>query len=202
MAATTLAGASVLVAGAGLSDLAATRFVVEHEMDVIRHADWVVDVGFQPAVLLSDGPLSAPGFISTMPSLPIVPTSVASPFFIVFTSESPSAPAATTDVDVVLVGLPGSGKSAVGRRLAQRHGATFVDLDEAIEQDAGRTVPEIFAEQGEAAFRVRERAAVAALGEPDRGRELRRVIAPGGGAVVSSVSGSGRSRKRFLSSWL
>jgi shikimate kinase/3-dehydroquinate synthase len=87
-------------------------------------------------------------------------------------------------VDVVLVGLPGSGKSAVGRRLAQRHGATFIDLDEAIEREAGRTVPEIFAEDGEAAFRALERAAVAALGEADHGPELRRVIAPGGGAVV------------------
>jgi 3-dehydroquinate synthetase/shikimate kinase len=95
-----------------------------------------------------------------------------------------SVRAATTDVDVVLVGLPGSGKSAVGRRLAQRHGATFIDIDETIEHDAGRTVPEIFAEDGERTFRALERAAVAALGEPDRDKELRRVIAPGGGSVV------------------
>jgi shikimate kinase/3-dehydroquinate synthase len=94
------------------------------------------------------------------------------------------APAATTEVDVVLVGLPGSGKSAVGRRLAQRHGATFIDLDESIERSAGRTVPEIFAEEGEAAFRALERGAVAALGEPDRDAEVRRVIAPGGGAIL------------------
>jgi shikimate kinase len=87
-------------------------------------------------------------------------------------------------VDVVLVGLPGSGKSAVGRRLAQRHGATFIDLDESIEREAGRTVPQIFAEDGERAFRARERAAVAALGEPDRDPKLRRVIAPGGGSVL------------------
>ena len=84
----------------------------------------------------------------------------------------------------MLVGLPGSGKSAVGRRLAQRHGATFIDLDEGIERSAGRTVPEIFAEEGEAAFRALERDAVAALGEPDGGAEVRRVIAPGGGAVL------------------
>ncbi|TML66769.1 MAG: shikimate kinase, partial [Actinobacteria bacterium] len=95
-----------------------------------------------------------------------------------------SVRAATTEVDVVLVGLPGSGKSAVGRRLAQRHGATFIDLDEGIERSAGRTVPEIFAEDGEAAFRALERDAVAALGEPDGGAEVRRVIAPGGGAVL------------------
>jgi shikimate kinase len=83
-----------------------------------------------------------------------------------------------------LVGPRGSGKSAVGRRLAQRHGATFVDIDEQIERTAGRTVPEIFAEDGERAFRALERAAVAALGEPDRDPQLRRVIAPGGGSVV------------------
>jgi shikimate kinase len=56
-------------------------------------------------------------------------------------------------VDLVLVGLPGSGKSAVGRRLAQRHGATFVDLDELIERRTGKSVPAIFAEEGEAGFR-------------------------------------------------
>jgi shikimate kinase/3-dehydroquinate synthase len=87
-------------------------------------------------------------------------------------------------MDVVLVGLPGSGKSAVGRRLAQRHGATFVDVDEMIERDAGRTVPEIFAENGEQAFRALERASIARLGEPDDGPNLARVIAPGGGSVV------------------
>jgi shikimate kinase len=49
-------------------------------------------------------------------------------------------------VDVVLVGLPGSGKSAVGSRLAARHEAMFVDLDELIERRAGRPVPTIFAD--------------------------------------------------------
>jgi len=87
-------------------------------------------------------------------------------------------------VDVVLVGLPGSGKTAIGRRLAHRHGAEFVDLDERIEDAAGRRIPEIFAEDGEAAFRRLERAAVAALGPADIEPGVRRVIAPGGGAVV------------------
>src|SRR5918993_362366 len=45
-------------------------------------------------------------------------------------------------MDLVLVGLPGSGKSAVGRRVAARHGATFVDLDDQIEQADGRAIPD------------------------------------------------------------
>jgi 3-dehydroquinate synthase len=87
-------------------------------------------------------------------------------------------------VDIVLIGLPGSGKSAVGRRLAARHGATLVDLDELIEREAGVRIPDIFAEEGEAGFRSRERAAIAGLGDPDPDPAIRRVIAPGGGAVV------------------
>src|SRR6266540_883045 len=87
-------------------------------------------------------------------------------------------------MDVVLVGLPGSGKSAVGRRLAQRHGAIYVDIDEWIERAAGVTIPEIFAEEGESAFRAREREAVAALGEPDADPAIKRVVSTGGGAVV------------------
>ncbi|HEX2756285.1 MAG TPA: bifunctional shikimate kinase/3-dehydroquinate synthase [Candidatus Limnocylindrales bacterium] len=87
-------------------------------------------------------------------------------------------------MDVVLVGLPGSGKSAVGRRLAHRHGASFVDLDDVIEKSVGKTIPEIFAERGEAAFRALERQAVADLGPADRGPAVRSVVATGGGAVI------------------
>ncbi len=87
-------------------------------------------------------------------------------------------------MDIVLVGLPGSGKSAVGRRLAHRHGATFIDLDERIETEAGRTIPEIFADEGEAAFRTMERRAVADLGPADPDPAIARIIASGGGAVV------------------
>ena len=87
-------------------------------------------------------------------------------------------------MDVVLVGLPGSGKSAVGRRLAHRHDAAFVDLDETIERTAGRTISEIFAAEGEPGFRDLERAAVASLGEADGEPSIRRVVATGGGAVI------------------
>ncbi len=87
-------------------------------------------------------------------------------------------------MDLVLVGLPGSGKSAVGRRLAQRHGATLIDLDELVERRAGKAVPAIFAEEGEAGFRVREHEAVLSLGPADPGPELQRIIATGGGTII------------------
>ena len=87
-------------------------------------------------------------------------------------------------MDVVLVGLPGSGKSVVGRRLAKNHAASFIDLDERIESAAGRSIPEVFADDGEAAFRALERAAIADLGPADAAPDVRRVIATGGGAVV------------------
>jgi shikimate kinase / 3-dehydroquinate synthase len=91
-------------------------------------------------------------------------------------------------MDLVLVGLPGSGKTSIGRRIAARHGARFVDLDATIEATAGLTIPQLFEAEGEAGFRSRERAAVAALGQPDSAAELRRVIATGGGTVVDPAN--------------
>jgi shikimate kinase/3-dehydroquinate synthase len=104
-------------------------------------------------------------------------------------------------MDIILVGLPGSGKSAVGRRLAHRHGAMFVDLDDAIETAAGRSIPDIFAERGEAAFRALEGAAVEGLGPADPDAAVRRVVATGGGAVVDPRNRWHLSRGR-LPVWL
>ena len=80
---------------------------------------------------------------------------------------------------------PGSGKSAVGRRLAHRHGATFVDLDDAIEKAAGRTIPEIFAERrrGRRSGRSSARPSPTS-GRPTGARRSGTVVATGGGAVV------------------
>ena len=78
---------------------------------------------------------------------------------------------------IVLTGFMGSGKSTVGPLLAAELGWTFIDLDTEIEQRAGMSVPQIFSEKGEAAFRKEETAAlVAVLGR------TRTVIALGGGA--------------------
>jgi shikimate kinase len=82
---------------------------------------------------------------------------------------------------IILAGFMATGKTEVGRRLAQRLGRAFVDTDALVEADAGSTVASIFAAEGEAAFRARERAAVErACGMLDA------VIAIGGGALLDA----------------
>lgn len=76
--------------------------------------------------------------------------------------------------------MMGAGKSSVGPALARRVGTRFVDSDEEIVREAGRSVAEIFASEGEAGFRRRERAVLERLaGEPA-------VVALGGGAVAQA----------------
>jgi shikimate kinase len=80
----------------------------------------------------------------------------------------------------VLVGLPGSGKSTIGRRLAKALGVRLLDSDVAIEQQTGRTIADIFATDGEQEFRRIEEGVIrAALVEHDG------VLSLGGGAVTS-----------------
>jgi shikimate kinase len=79
---------------------------------------------------------------------------------------------------IVLTGFMGSGKTTVGPLVAARLGWSFVDTDDAIEAEAGATIAEIFADQGEAAFREREHAAIAHLAQTDA-----LVLALGGGAI-------------------
>ena len=86
-------------------------------------------------------------------------------------------------VAIVLIGLRGSGKTTVGRRLARRTGRPFADTDARVAATAGRTVAEIFAAEGEAGFRRRESAA---LGEVLAEAGGRSVVATGGGAVLAS----------------
>ncbi len=84
-------------------------------------------------------------------------------------------------MNFILVGARGSGKSSVGPLLAKRLGWGFVDLDEEIAKAAGRNIREIFADEGEAGFRQREREACQKL------RRLKdSVIALGGGALMDS----------------
>lgn len=80
----------------------------------------------------------------------------------------------------VLVGLPGSGKSTIGRRLAKALGVGLLDTDVAIEQRTGRSIADIFATDGEQEFRrIEEDVVRAALADHDG------VLSLGGGAVTS-----------------
>jgi shikimate kinase len=84
---------------------------------------------------------------------------------------------------VVLVGAPGAGKTTVGRLVAAQLGVAFRDTDADIEAAVGKSVADIFVEDGEEAFRAAERQAVAtALGEHGG------VLALGGGAVMDDGS--------------
>lgn len=87
---------------------------------------------------------------------------------------------------VWLVGMMGAGKSAVGRRLAERLGRRFVDTDAEIEREAGASVAAIFERDGEAGFRARERRAITRAITRSSGRTARdaAVVALGGGAIA------------------
>lgn len=80
---------------------------------------------------------------------------------------------------VALVGLPGSGKSTVGRQLARRLGRPFIDTDQVIEQRVGLSIREFFEREGEESFRDLEESVIdeLTLGEPC-------VLSTGGGAVL------------------
>ncbi len=90
----------------------------------------------------------------------------------------------TTDMgNIVLIGMPGCGKSTIGRILAERTGKPLVDMDEEIIKKAGKPIPEIFKEAGEPGFRDIESEVAAELGK-ERGL----IIATGGGAILRAAN--------------
>lgn len=82
-------------------------------------------------------------------------------------------------MNLVLIGMPGSGKSTVGKILSKMLCMPLVDTDALVEQTAGKTIPELFAQEGERAFRDREIAAARQAAELDN-----TVIATGGGIIL------------------
>jgi shikimate kinase len=97
---------------------------------------------------------------------------------------------------VVLIGLMGAGKTAVGRRLANRLDLPFIDADSEIEVAAGASIREIFAEHGEAYFRQGERKVIARLLENGP-----QVLATGGGAYMNPDTRA-NIKAHGLSVWL
>lgn len=99
-----------------------------------------------------------------------------------FRTSQPVSAADPSRPHVVLVGIPGAGKSTIGRLAAERSGRPFLDFDQEIERRESCTIAEIFAERGEPAFRKMERELteeVAELGGM--------IIAPGGGWILDRV---------------
>ncbi len=81
--------------------------------------------------------------------------------------------------NIILIGMPGCGKTAVGKALADCLGKTFVDADAVITEEAGMSIPEIFDSEGESGFRSRETKVLS-----DLGKGSGQVIATGGGCVT------------------
>jgi len=82
--------------------------------------------------------------------------------------------------NIVLVGFMGTGKTSVGKRVAERLAYRFVDMDDVIVERAGKSIPRIFEEDGEAHFRELERAVARSLSA-----EFGLVVATGGGVVLN-----------------
>ena len=85
--------------------------------------------------------------------------------------------------NLVLIGMPGSGKTTVGEALARLTGREAIDLDARIEEAAGRSIPEIFAREGESGFRAREAAAAA-----EAGKRTGVILLTGGGIVKTAAN--------------
>lgn len=85
--------------------------------------------------------------------------------------------------NIILVGMPGSGKTTIGTALAEHYGRKFVDTDELIIEKAGKSIPDIFAEDGEKVFRAIEAEIVREIG-----KEKELVIATGGGVIVTEAN--------------
>jgi shikimate kinase len=97
---------------------------------------------------------------------------------------------------IVLIGLMGAGKTAVGRRLASRLDLPFIDVDAEIEEAAGSNISEIFAEHGEAYFRQGERKVIARLLKSGP-----QVLATGGGAYMNAETRA-NIKAHGISVWL
>ena len=154
-------------------------------MDLFPHLIGVVDMVYNPSktALILDAEERKIPCISGLPML-VAQAKMASELFTGTKIDDSEIERVTRIVElqmknIALVGMPGCGKSTIGRVLAQKLGRKFVDLDEVITEKAGCPIPEIFAKQGEATFRQMEHDC---LDEISKLSGL--VIATGGGTVI------------------
>jgi monofunctional chorismate mutase len=84
--------------------------------------------------------------------------------------------------NIILIGMPGSGKTTVGRILSEKTGRQLIETDDIIREDAGMDIPSIFQDEGEEGFREREQKAV------QKAAQLRGVIIATGGGVVTRAA--------------
>lgn len=98
----------------------------------------------------------------------------------IFRTSHPVSAADPSKPHLILIGLPGSGKTTVGQAVADQTGRTFLDLDLEIERREGRSISEIFGEKGELYFRQKERELTEELTLVGN-----MIVAPGGGWVSS-----------------
>jgi shikimate kinase len=96
-------------------------------------------------------------------------------------------------MNIVLTGFMGTGKTVVGRHLAQELHAPFVDVDSAIVKKAGKPIKDIFATQGEDTFRALENEVIAELSRDDK-----TVIATGGGALLDAQNRTNLQKNGIL----
>jgi len=97
---------------------------------------------------------------------------------------------------IALTGFMGSGKSSVGKMLADRLGRQFYDTDQLIEQQSGESIPEIFKNQGETEFRRRESIVLEQLAG------LENIVVATGGGIVVNPSNRNLLKRKFLPIWL
>ncbi|MGN1345402.1 MAG: shikimate kinase [Eubacteriales bacterium] len=154
-------------------------------LDYFPKLEGVVDVIYNPAItrLAYEAKVRGIKWITGLTML-VAQAKMASELFTGSTIDDAEIARVTTAVsygmkNLLLVGMPGSGKSTIGRKLAELTGRTFVDTDDLIVERAGRTIPEIFASHGEEYFRKLETEVLAEVSQKSR-----LVLATGGGVVT------------------
>lgn len=156
------------------------------ELSDLPHCESVIDVIYNPfkTRLLLDAEKAGLRFSNGLPML-VAQATAAAGYFLgtpgAFENENERIIDAMTRrmENLVLIGMPGSGKSTIGRLLASQTGKRLVDMDIEIEKRAGMTIPEIFQRFGEERFRDMESGTAA-----DLGKERGLVIATGGGTIL------------------